>query len=525
MLEQFADHGGGSASVNERGAHNRAAQVVHDAYEIGDAGVFDGEVTFAPVLEMPLGAATSSAPARAVPGPRVRRLADIVARSAPAFMAGVAAAIVAPTHVVGPAFALFITLVVGVTTHLVARNAPPRGLLPFTAQVVLVVPAGVVGFLLAAAGYAGVMSDLNWTIVIAITMATALGAAVSALAQFVIDDVQKRVIVVGCALEADNLARELEGAGCRNVEVLGFIDVGAPGEWAPGRRLGALDELGPIVDEHSPDLLLLSSAAPRLDVFHALSESCLGTPVRVLELTAFYESTLGHVPIGAINDAWFQCMMHPNWSQTSRAARVCDLVIAATVGLIAAPLMLVLALLIRRDGGPVLYRQVRIGEGGRPFQMLKLRSMREEGEGPARWSSESDSRVTARRTLHPQDASGRDPADRQRPARRDEHRRAAARAAGVRRPSRADDPVLRPPPPDASRRDGLGADPLRLRRLGVGLGVEALARPLLPAAPLGGSRPDDPRARRSARCSRIASTRAPPERWRSWSLKSRRSAK
>jgi lipopolysaccharide/colanic/teichoic acid biosynthesis glycosyltransferase len=40
-----------------------------------------------------------------------------------------------------------------------------------------------------------------------------------------------------------------------------------------------------------------------------------------------------------------------------------------------APVFAVLAVLVRRDGGPVLYRQVRIGRDGRPFAMVKFRSM------------------------------------------------------------------------------------------------------------------------------------------------------
>jgi lipopolysaccharide/colanic/teichoic acid biosynthesis glycosyltransferase len=39
------------------------------------------------------------------------------------------------------------------------------------------------------------------------------------------------------------------------------------------------------------------------------------------------------------------------------------------------PVILILGLLIARDGGPVLYSQARVGRGGRPFRLWKLRSM------------------------------------------------------------------------------------------------------------------------------------------------------
>ncbi|MEE4460857.1 sugar transferase [Azotobacter chroococcum] len=58
--------------------------------------------------------------------------------------------------------------------------------------------------------------------------------------------------------------------------------------------------------------------------------------------------------------------------------RLFDLFVAATALLLLAPLLLVLAWLVRRRiGAPVLFRQLRPGLHGRPFELLKLRSMRE----------------------------------------------------------------------------------------------------------------------------------------------------
>ncbi|GAA4903668.1 exopolysaccharide biosynthesis polyprenyl glycosylphosphotransferase [Actinomycetospora succinea] len=54
---------------------------------------------------------------------------------------------------------------------------------------------------------------------------------------------------------------------------------------------------------------------------------------------------------------------------------VIDRVVAALAVTVLAPVFLLLAVLVRRDGGPVFYRQVRIGRDGRPFAMVKFRSM------------------------------------------------------------------------------------------------------------------------------------------------------
>src|SRR5690606_28222855 len=71
---------------------------------------------------------------------------------------------------------------------------------------------------------------------------------------------------------------------------------------------------------------------------------------------------------------------------------------AATVLLLLAwPLMLLAAAWIRiSDGAPVLYRQMRVGEDGRTFELVKFRSMRldAEADGVPRWASKDDDRTT-----------------------------------------------------------------------------------------------------------------------------------
>jgi exopolysaccharide biosynthesis polyprenyl glycosylphosphotransferase len=55
--------------------------------------------------------------------------------------------------------------------------------------------------------------------------------------------------------------------------------------------------------------------------------------------------------------------------------RAFDVVGALGIGLLLSPVLLTVALLVRRDGGPAFYRQSRVGIGGTPFDMVKFRSM------------------------------------------------------------------------------------------------------------------------------------------------------
>ena len=78
------------------------------------------------------------------------------------------------------------------------------------------------------------------------------------------------------------------------------------------------------------------------------------------------------------------------------AKRAFDLLVGGAGLLLAAPLMLALALWVKADSpGPALFRQQRVGQGGRMFNILKFRTMRagSDGQGPA-VTDAGDARIT-----------------------------------------------------------------------------------------------------------------------------------
>lgn len=77
--------------------------------------------------------------------------------------------------------------------------------------------------------------------------------------------------------------------------------------------------------------------------------------------------------------------------------RLADIVLSGLALIVLSPLMIVLAIIIRRDGGTAFYRQMRLTKDGREFEVLKFRSMRMDAEkdGVARLSTgENDPRIT-----------------------------------------------------------------------------------------------------------------------------------
>lgn len=77
--------------------------------------------------------------------------------------------------------------------------------------------------------------------------------------------------------------------------------------------------------------------------------------------------------------------------------RAFDMVLSGILLVVFSPLALLSALAVKlEDGGPVLYRQERMGRGGRPFHILKFRSMRTDAEkdGAHLYAGEHDERLT-----------------------------------------------------------------------------------------------------------------------------------
>lgn len=77
--------------------------------------------------------------------------------------------------------------------------------------------------------------------------------------------------------------------------------------------------------------------------------------------------------------------------------RMIDLVCAVILAVVTSPIMLITAIIIKvYDGGPVLYKQVRVTRDDKEFKIMKFRSMRVDAEkdGVARLASKNDSRIT-----------------------------------------------------------------------------------------------------------------------------------
>ena len=122
--------------------------------------------------------------------------------------------------------------------------------------------------------------------------------------------------------------------------------------------------------------------------------------VRTMSVLSLFEQQQERLPPGLMVDVDFTYDELP-WAATfsvqAQLKRMADLVVAALLLLCTSPFMVVAALLIwLEDRGPIFYSQHRSGWLGRPFKVLKLRTMSvQPDDAPAEWTKVGDQRITA----------------------------------------------------------------------------------------------------------------------------------
>ena len=213
---------------------------------------------------------------------------------------------------------------------------------------------------------------------------------------------KRRVIVLGSgsrAAEVGALVSQLgNGAG---FHLVGFVCCGDEQPGADPSKLlrGDCTSLRPLIDQYRVDEIVVGVRDRRNGYLSMeILLECRLAGVSVVDLPTFFERETGCVQLNSLSPSW---MVYSEGFSRSGAQKVLkrlfDVGVGGTMLVAALPVMLIAALAIWVESGrPILYRQKRIGESGRAFEILKFRSMSIDAErdGIARWLQQNDRRVT-----------------------------------------------------------------------------------------------------------------------------------
>ncbi len=216
------------------------------------------------------------------------------------------------------------------------------------------------------------------------------------------DSFIEKVVVLGTGPAAEEIAGEMLRQKRQSYEVVGFLSED-PTE--VGQRLveptviGTYRDLTELAENRRVDTVVVAveNRRGKLPLDELLR--CKMEGVRVEEAASFYEMLTGQIPVRNLRPSWLIFSNGFRKSDFLSSSKRGVEFLAALAGIVVSlPVMVLAAILIwLESGGPIFYRQERVGQKGQPFTLYKLRTMQVDAEaktGPVWAAANGDPRIT-----------------------------------------------------------------------------------------------------------------------------------
>ncbi|MGY1840860.1 MULTISPECIES: sugar transferase [unclassified Modestobacter] len=212
--------------------------------------------------------------------------------------------------------------------------------------------------------------------------------------------VAHRTLILGAGTVGNQIADILRAHPEYGLHPIGFLDADPRVTESPSglRVLGGPSSLAPVLTEARIRNIVVAFSSMKESEMVSVIRTCDRMKAELFVVPRLFE--LHHVD-GDMDTAWGLPLVRlrraayrsPAW----RVKRIIDVAVSGLALLLLLPLLAVLALAVRLDGGPgILFRQQRIGVDGRPFDVLKFRSLRpvDDTESATNWNISHDDRLS-----------------------------------------------------------------------------------------------------------------------------------
>ncbi|HNT41646.1 MAG: sugar transferase [Bacteroidales bacterium] len=208
-------------------------------------------------------------------------------------------------------------------------------------------------------------------------------------------------IIVGNGFKALQVYRELEAEkksqGFRFVGYIAQVNNHEDMLQSQQKRLGEMDSIAEVVKKQGVEEVILAVEGEDVSTLTRCINELLPLKVNLRAIPSMYDFLLGRVKMTGILNAPLISVsfdLMPLWQANIK--RIADYTVSALAIVLLLPVSLILGIAIRcTSQGPIIFKQERIGQYGRPFWIYKFRSMYADAEksGPT-LSGKDDPRVT-----------------------------------------------------------------------------------------------------------------------------------
>lgn len=208
----------------------------------------------------------------------------------------------------------------------------------------------------------------------------------------------QNILLVGSGTLAVDTARLIEGVQDSVYKVIGFVGEEEPvynPNLAPVKP--TIEDYEELMARHEVSRIIVALDDPRGGTPVDSLLACKMRGITIEQSSSFYERVEGKVLVKKIPPSWIIYSDGFSQSRTRyHVKRIMDIFISSLLLLGSMPIVIITALLVKIDSpGPIFYRQERVGEGNKPFDIIKFRSMRQDAEkNGAVWAKQNDDRVT-----------------------------------------------------------------------------------------------------------------------------------
>ncbi len=215
------------------------------------------------------------------------------------------------------------------------------------------------------------------------------------------ENLKRRVLVLGAGVRAEQFKQLRRKVDYLGYTIVGFVHVAGEHDAMPEECVIHLDV--PLLDYVQRNLIdeIVVAVEDRRKSFPVEDLlDCKMSGIDVVDAQTFFERETGKVRLETLHPSWL--IFSDGFRQAGMqlvAKRSFDIAASLMLLLLALPLIVLATIAIWLESGcrgPILYRQVRVGQNWRLFQVLKLRSMVVDAEkgGAPQWAKKNDARVT-----------------------------------------------------------------------------------------------------------------------------------